>query len=115
MLTAIMHIAAVLTLAYFAYRLIVAGYNLLTGIFYSWIDPHTNNGTLYLDYVKIGDRIGRVRNYRDFAKVARHVQAFAEAAGENSEAKAFSDNLYGLLHRKQLQLRMHTAYGHALN
>lgn len=110
--TAIMHIAAVLTLAYFAYRLLFFA---APCALYSWINPHTNNGTLYLDYVKIGDRIGRVRNYRDFAKVARHVQAFAEAAGENSEAKAFSDNLYGLLHRKQLQLRMHTAYGHALN
>lgn len=106
--------AAIISVAYILYRLVLAAYIMVADLLYAWIDPHAESGSLYRDYVDIGNQISKVYTFSDLHKAQRLVDGFAQAADGNMEAMNYAENLKSLLYNRELYLRRN-AYRAALN
>lgn len=94
-------LAAVVFIAWF----IVYGIPYLLDRLVEFIEPHTTNGAIYNEHLKIGRRISKAKTFARLDDISEQIQRFSGKYPDSEEAQYYAGNLRSLLTRRDMQLR----------
>lgn len=94
-------LATVVFIAWF----IVYGIPYLLDRLVEFIEPHTTNGVIYNEHLKIGRRISKAKTFARLDDISEQIQRFSDKYPDSDEAKYYTGNLRSLLTRRDMQLR----------